>query len=69
MRSEELVTETRYLWEPTVYRKGPQLVVDATGVGRAVTDLLRERSLWFKAITISGGERVTRPKGPTTYLS
>jgi hypothetical protein len=45
MRSEELVTETRLPWEPTVYRKWPELVVDNTGVGRAVTDLLKERNL------------------------
>ena len=55
MRSEELISETRYPWEPTVYRQGPELVVDATGVGRAVTDLLRERNLWFRAVTITGG--------------
>jgi hypothetical protein len=30
--------------------------VDATGVGRAVTDLLRERNLWFRAVTITGGD-------------
>jgi hypothetical protein len=56
MRDEKLVTETRYPWEPTVYRKVPELVVDATGVGRAVTDLLKERGLWFKAVTITGGD-------------
>ena len=56
MRSEELVTERRVPWEPTVYRQGPQLVVDATGVGRAVTDLLKERGLWPKVVTITGGD-------------
>ncbi len=56
MRSEELVSETRVPWEPAAYRRGPELVVDATGVGRAVTDLLRERKLQFKAVTITGGD-------------
>lgn len=56
MRSEELITETRVPWEPTVYRKGPELVVDATGVGRAVTDLLRQKIPWLKAVTITGGD-------------
>ncbi len=56
MRSEELISETRVPWEPTVYRQWPELVVDATGVGRAVTDLLRERNPWFRAVTITGGD-------------
>jgi hypothetical protein len=34
----------------------PELVVDATGVGVAVTDLLKERGLRFRAVTITGGE-------------
>jgi len=62
MRSEELITETRVPWEPTVYRQAPQLVVDATGVGRAVTDLLKKRGLWPKVVTISGGD-VTKYSG------
>jgi hypothetical protein len=37
-----------------------ELVVDATGVGAAVTDLLRERGLRFAAVTITGGDRTTR---------
>jgi hypothetical protein len=56
VRSEELVSETRVPWEPTVYRRAPELVVDATGVGKAVTDLLKERGLRFKAVTITGGD-------------
>lgn len=36
------------------------LLVDNTGVGRAVTDVLRERGLRFKAITLTGGSQVTR---------
>ena len=34
-----------------------ELIVDATGVGRAVTDLLRERGLRFRAVTITGGDK------------
>src|SRR4051812_12676662 len=56
MRSKELISETRVPWEPTVFRKPPTLVVDATGVGKAVTDLLKERGLRFKAVTITGGD-------------
>jgi hypothetical protein len=37
--------------------KKPELVVDATGVGVAVIDLLRERRLPFKAVTITGGDK------------
>jgi hypothetical protein len=38
---------------------GPQLVVDQTGVGPAVTDLLKQKGLWFKAVTITGGNETT----------
>ncbi|MGI8496714.1 MAG: hypothetical protein ACR2OG_03900 [Gemmatimonadaceae bacterium] len=40
-------------------RKPPTLVVDATGVGRAVLELLRQRGLKPVAITITGGDEVT----------
>jgi hypothetical protein len=40
-----------------------ELLVDRTGVGVAVTDLLKERGLQFTAVTIHGGESVTRSKG------
>ena len=40
-----------------------ELLVDKTGVGVAVTDLLKERGLRFTAVTIHGGEKVTRPHG------
>ena len=41
-------------------REAPELLVDNTGVGRAVTDVLRDRSLTFRAITLTGGSQVTR---------
>ena len=37
----------------------PELLVDATGVGRPVVDLFKERGLRYKAITITGGNTVT----------
>jgi hypothetical protein len=39
-------------------RRAPELVVDNTGVGPAVTDLLKKKRLRFKAITITGGDEV-----------
>jgi hypothetical protein len=39
------------------------LIVDKTGVGVAVTDLLKARGLKFRAVTIHGGEKATRPRG------
>ena len=41
----------------------PELLVDATGVGRPVVDLFRERGLRHKAITITGGQAVTSTGG------
>jgi hypothetical protein len=37
-----------------------ELLVDATGVGKPVTDLLRERGLRFRAVTITGGDKPSR---------
>src|SRR5215210_2939438 len=39
-----------------VFRQEPQLIVDDTGVGRAVADLLKTKGLQFRAITITGGD-------------
>lgn len=36
-----------------------EMAVDATGVGLAVTDLLRARGLRFRAVTITGGDKET----------
>ena len=38
-------------------RHAPELIVDNTGVGPAVTDLLKKKGLRFKAITITGGDK------------
>jgi hypothetical protein len=40
-----------------------ELLVDKTGVGVAVTDLLKERRLRFTAVTIHGEEKVTHTNG------
>jgi hypothetical protein len=40
-----------------------ELLVDKTGVGVAVTDLLKARGLKFTSVTIHGGENVTRSSG------
>ena len=40
---------------------GADLVVDATGVGRPVVDLLRERHLKVEAVTITAGSATRRP--------
>ncbi len=41
----------------------PELAVDNTGVGRAVTDLLKTKGLKFKAITITGGDKASPVAG------
>jgi hypothetical protein len=41
-----------------VFRSTPQLIVDDTGVGRAVADLLKSKGLKFTAVTITGGDEV-----------
>jgi hypothetical protein len=40
-------------------RTRPELVVDQTGVGPAVTDLLKTKGLKFRAVTITGGNETT----------
>jgi hypothetical protein len=44
-----------------IYPPSIELVVDATGVGRAVLDVLRGAGLEPVAITITGGDQVTKP--------
>ncbi len=41
-------------------RLPPDLVIDQTGVGAPVADLLRERNLSFRSVVITGGDRVHR---------
>ncbi len=42
-----------------IKRTRPELVVDQTGVGPAVTDLLKKKGLRFRAVTITGGNETT----------
>jgi hypothetical protein len=63
VRSPEL-SPTEY--DPSRFRyssRPPELVVDNTGVGVAVTDLLKVRRLRFKAVTITGGEKTHASAG------
>jgi hypothetical protein len=46
-----------------VFRGRPRLIVDNTGVGVAVSDLLRARGLKFEPVTITGGDRTHRVSG------
>jgi len=45
------------------FRRVPELIVDNTGVGPAVTDLLKKRGLHFRAVTITGGDKVNAVGG------
>ncbi|MGH7499463.1 MAG: hypothetical protein ACREL3_11515 [Gemmatimonadales bacterium] len=47
----------------TALQDDPQLVVDATGVGRAVVDLMRQRKLDPIAVSIHGGDQTTFEQG------
>jgi hypothetical protein len=60
--AEGLVAVVEKLRDLTLLREEPDLLVDNTGVGRAVTDVLREKDLRFKAITLTGGSQVMRGK-------
>jgi hypothetical protein len=59
LRSERLLTYTtdEMLNSITLY---PELVIDQTGVGAPVADLLRERDLTFRSVIITGGDNVHR---------
>jgi hypothetical protein len=37
-------------------KRGAELIVDETGVGKAVVDMFRERKLHFRPVTITGGD-------------
>jgi hypothetical protein len=63
MRSETLNHDEYDLSRGRVAKPRVELIVDKTGVGVAVTDLLKARGLKFTAVTIHGGEKVTRSTG------
>jgi hypothetical protein len=58
MRDERLSPNEYDPSRARIFRSEPQLIVDDTGVGRAVADLLKSKGLRFKAITITGGDEV-----------
>ncbi len=57
------LTTTGLDWASRRVLEEPDLLVDATGVGRPVVDLFRERGLRYRAITITGGNQVTSTGG------
>ena len=63
MRSEALTSDE---YDPTRHRVAKpkaELLVDKTGVGRGVTDILKERGLRFTGIVIHGGETTHNTDG------
>jgi hypothetical protein len=58
--ADGVVALAKKLRDLSFIRDDPDLLVDNTGIGRAVTDVLRDKGLRFKAITLTGGSQVTR---------
>lgn len=56
----EVARRMKRLLDTPPLRSNAELVVDATGVGTAVIDLLRAEGLRFWSVTITGGEKETR---------
>jgi hypothetical protein len=54
--SPELFEQRVHPWYREVVRAFPELVVDATGVGRPVVDMLRKEGLDFSPVLITGGD-------------
>ena len=68
MRSDVLtVSTTNDLLQEV--RVPPELVIDQTGVGAPVADLLRERDLIFRSVVITGGDRLAGRAGSTECQS
>jgi hypothetical protein len=63
MRDQRLIANIYDTRELRFYPQRPELVVDNTGVGRAVTDLLKTKGLRFKAVTITAGEHAHYANG------
>jgi hypothetical protein len=60
VRAPELSPEELDPARRRISRTPPKLIVDNTGVGVAVTDLLAKRGLRFVRVTITGGDRAHR---------
>jgi hypothetical protein len=63
MRSEVLTADEYDPVRNRVARAKAELLVDKTGVGRGVTDILEERGLKFTGIVIHGGETTHKTDG------
>jgi hypothetical protein len=63
MRSEALNTDEYDPARHRIAKPKVELLVDKTGVGRGVTDILRERGLRFTGIVIHGGESTHKTDG------
>lgn len=63
MRSEALNADEYDPARHRIAKPKVELLVDKTGVGRGVTDVLKERSLRFTGIVIHGGETVHHSDG------
>jgi hypothetical protein len=63
MRSEALNTDEYDPARHRIARPEVELLVDKTGVGRGVTDILKERGLKFTGIVIHGGETTHKTDG------
>ena len=63
MRSEALNTDAYDPARNRIAKSQVELLVDKTGVGRGVTDILKERGLTFTGIVIHGGETAHRSDG------
>ncbi len=59
-RYPDVVACVQQLINTPPLKDNSSLVVDATGVGVAVTDMLRDTGLTFKAVTITSGDKESR---------
>ena len=63
MRSEALNTDEYDPRRHRIAKPKVELLVDKTGVGRGVTDILKERGLRFTGVVIHGGESTHHTDG------
>jgi hypothetical protein len=56
----KVVQRVRALMDMSPLKGNAELVVDATGVGAAVVEMLRETGLWFKSVLITAGDKEVR---------
>ena len=63
MRSEALNTDEYDPKRHRIAKPKVELLVDKTGVGRGVTDMLKERGLRFTGVVIHGGETTHHTDG------